>query len=59
MNQEKLDALFTEIAKKQLLIETLETRNRDCLDFHEVSVRGVKRALQAAYDAGKANSEKS
>lgn len=59
MNQEKLDALFTEIAKKHLLIETLESRKRDCLDFHDVSVRGVKSALQAAYDAGKANSEKS
>jgi hypothetical protein len=47
-----LDELFSEIARRHLLIETLETRKRDSLDFHEVSVWGVKSALQAAYDAG-------
>lgn len=47
--------LFTKIARKHLLIETLETRNRDCLDFHEVGVVGVQRALQDAYDAGRAD----
>ena len=33
-------------------IETLQTRHRDSLDFHDVSVWGVKSALQAAFDAG-------
>ncbi len=47
-----LDALFTRIAQKHLRIETLETRNSDRLDFHDVSVWGVKSALQAAFDAG-------
>ncbi len=47
--------LFTKIARKHLLIDTLETRNRDCLDFHEVGVVGVQRALQDAYDAGRAD----
>lgn len=31
-------ALFTEIARKHLGIETLETRNSDSLDFHDVGV---------------------
>ncbi|MBM3273059.1 hypothetical protein FJY94_07445, partial [Candidatus Kaiserbacteria bacterium] len=31
---------------------TLQTRHRDSLDFHDVSVWGVKSALQAAFDAG-------
>ena len=46
--------LFTKIARKHLLIETLEPRNRDCLDFHEVGVVGVRRALQDACEAGRA-----
>ena len=44
--------LFTRIAQTHLSIETLETRHRDSLDFHDVSVWGVKSALQAAFDAG-------
>lgn len=47
------DKIFTEIAKKYLRIETLERRNRDCLDFHDVSVSGIKAALEAAYEAGR------
>lgn len=46
------DALLAEIAKLKLHIETLETRRSDSLDFHEVSVWGVKDALLAAYEAG-------
>lgn len=40
------------IALDHLFIDTLETRNRDSLDFHDVSVWAVKSALQAAYRAG-------
>lgn len=47
-----IDRLFTEIAREHLGIETLESRGRDSLDFHDVSVWGVKAALQAAYGAG-------
>jgi Family of unknown function (DUF6900) len=47
-----IDDLFTGIAREHLYIETLETRNLDSLDFHDVSVRGVKDALLAAYQAG-------
>jgi len=44
--------LFESIALDHLFIETLQTRHRDSLDFHDVSVWGVKSALQAAFDAG-------
>lgn len=33
-------------------VETLEVRNRDCLDFHDVSVWGVREALSLAYLLG-------
>jgi len=44
--------LFTAIAREHLFIETLEGRKSDSLDFHNVSVRGVERALSAPYQAG-------
>ena len=46
--------LFTQIARQHLCIETLAQRNRDSLDFHDVGVIGVQRALDAAYRAGQA-----
>ena len=48
----QIDTILTLIAQKHLGIETLQTRHRDSLDFHDVSVWGVKSALQAAFDAG-------
>ena len=45
-------ALKEAIALKHFGIETLETRHRDCLDFHEVSVYSIHLALQAAFEAG-------
>ena len=33
-------------------LETLEFRNLDRLDFHEVSVGSLREALLAAYEAG-------
>ena len=53
-----LDALLTQIAQEHLFIETLETRKSDSLDFHDVSVWGVKEALIAAYQAGLAAGQK-
>lgn len=50
MTQEQL---FQAIAQKHLLIETLEQRMSDSLDFHEVSVWGVEAALKEAFEAGK------
>lgn len=49
----QLKKKFEAIAEKHLHIDTLESRNIDSLDFHEVSVWGVKRALEAAYELGK------
>lgn len=52
------DALFTKIAQQHFDIETLETRNLDRLDFHEVSVGSLKAALKKAYEAGQQSSAK-
>jgi len=49
------DELFTKIAQEHLLVETLEDRMMDSLDFHSVSVRSIKAALGAAYEAGRAS----
>ena len=46
---------LAKIAKEQMQIETLETRKFDALDFHTVAVWEAKSALQAAYDAGRAD----
>lgn len=48
-----INPLFTTIALDYLFIETLETRNADHLDYHAVSVWGVRGALAAAYEAGR------
>jgi hypothetical protein len=42
------------IAKHHLMIDTLETRNSDNLDFHSVAVWNVKTALEEAWKAGRA-----
>jgi hypothetical protein len=41
------------IAKEKLGIETLTSRKRDSLDFHELSVWQVKDALETAFEAGR------
>lgn len=41
------------IALDHFFIETLETRHSDRLDFHDVSVWGIKSALEAAFEAGR------
>jgi hypothetical protein len=47
------DAAIREIARRELLIETLDRRMRDALDFHEVAVWTIEAALTAAYEAGR------
>ena len=44
--------LFTRIAQTHLSIETLETRHRDSLDFHDTAVWCIRDALEAAFKAG-------
>lgn len=51
-SQHQIDELLAEIAKKYMSLETLETRNSDSLDFHDVAVWSLKDALQEAYEAG-------
>ena len=54
----KRDELFEKIAKDHLSIETLKERGLDRLDFHEVSVSGLKNALEAAYEVGRKNAQR-
>ena len=46
------DEALANIAATILNLETLDTRKSDRLDFHELSVWGIKAALEAAYAAG-------
>ena len=49
------EALLLGIALKHFPnIETLETRNSDGLDFHDVAVWSIRDALEAAFAAGQA-----
>ena len=52
------DQLLAQIALDHLFIETLQTRNSDRLDFHDVSVWAVQSALMAAYQAGQSTAAK-
>lgn len=45
-------AAALDAARKRLLLETLETRGSDRLDFHDLSVGLVREALAAMFDAG-------
>lgn len=47
------DAQLLEIARRQFRIETLETRNWDRLDFHDVAVWAIRAALEEAFEAGR------
>jgi hypothetical protein len=47
------DALILEIAQRRFFIETLQTRNRDRLDFHDVAVWAIRDALEEAFKAGR------
>lgn len=49
MNREEA---IVEIARRLLRLPTLDARNSDRLDFHELSVGQVRQALEAAWDAG-------
>lgn len=51
-NTDLRDRKLLALAQEHLSIETLDTRNRDSLDFYDVSVWSVRSALEAAYLAG-------
>lgn len=44
--------LYTQIAREELGIETLAVRGLDSLDFHDVYVAAVRKALDRAFQAG-------
>ena len=46
------DEALANIAATILDLETLDTRKSDRLDFHELAVWQIKKALEAAYAAG-------
>jgi hypothetical protein len=46
------DDAIERIALDLLGLETLQTRKRDCLDFHDLAVWDIREALEAAYSAG-------
>jgi len=45
-------AAAVEAIRKRLRLETLGTRGRDALDFHDVSVAAIRDVIQIAFDAG-------
>lgn len=47
-----VEPMLEEIAKQEFGVETLATRNSDGLDFYDISVASMKRALLKAYEAG-------
>jgi len=49
----KIEEALEKIAKENLYVETLNTRNSDSLDFYDVSVWGIKKSLELAYELGK------
>lgn len=49
---EDFNRLLEKIAKDNIGLETLETRRSDDLDFHDVAVWSIKKALQDAFIAG-------
>jgi hypothetical protein len=53
-NKMNKNDLLTALATKHFSnVETLETRRMDSLDFHDMAVWQLKKALEEAYEAGK------
>lgn len=52
------DQIILDIAKRWFDVETLETRGLDQLDFYDVSVFCIKKALQEAYTEGSKQNKK-
>lgn len=52
MNTDERSAAIRQIASRVLRVPTLEARNSDRLDFHEVGIWQLREALETAYDAG-------
>lgn len=46
------EAAAQDIARRRLGLESLETRNSDALDFHDLAVWSIREALIAAFESG-------
>jgi hypothetical protein len=46
--------LLRDLARRHFGVETLDTRNSDSLDFHDVAVWSIRAALEEAWQAGRA-----
>jgi hypothetical protein len=57
MTSDERDLVLARIAHEALHMETLETRNRDALDFHTLAVWRVREALCRAFTAGAAEGQ--
>ena len=55
--QSRAAAKAADIAQRILGIETLEEQRSDSLDFHDLSVVSIEKALVAAFEAGKASAK--
>jgi hypothetical protein len=53
MSEPSPEDLLERPAAEVLGIETLDVRASDDLDFHELGVRSIKRALETAFEAGR------
>jgi len=54
---EASDDLLERIAREELEITSLETRNNDEEDFHTLAVWEIKDILQRAYQAGREDAQ--
>ena len=52
MSTKRMNTVVEKIAREILDLETLETRKSDSLDFHDMAVWEIRKALEAAYHAG-------
>lgn len=50
----EMDAILLEVAKQHLRIDSFSVRNRDCLDFRDIHIASIQKALEAAFAAGRA-----
>jgi hypothetical protein len=55
MDSENFDKMLLAIVKEHSSITTLETRKSDSLDFHMLSVWGLKAMLIEAYNLGQSS----
>ena len=47
-----VEKILENIAKRHLSVKTLQTRNKDSLDWYDVPIWGIEYALRDAYLAG-------